>query len=176
MNSNEIYENYLKALNQREELEVKIAKYIERWENNETIFDTKTIEDVVDKGYLRLDELKQIEKDLHNEFIKQSQKEENKKAANTSVQHHLGTRPTDLEITSGLLSSNAKESHLIIQKKSKEELSNEKLQSLNEIKNKVMNKEIPLSLASKLINDINASYEFYEINNENLLNNKGNHK
>lgn len=36
MNRNEIYKEYLKALNERVELETKIEDFVEKWKNGET--------------------------------------------------------------------------------------------------------------------------------------------
>lgn len=176
MTSRDLYQKYLESLNERADLENKINAMIKKWADGETVFDTKIIEDAVEKGNLRLDELRKTEEKLHNDFINQDEKEETKKHADISVQHHLGINPSDLEITSGVLSSDAKESHLIGQKKSQEQLSNEKVQLLNEIRTKVMNKEISLAEASKLTNDVNISYGFYETIPEELSSDNGMHR
>ena len=176
MTSKELYQKYLEALNERADLENKINAIIKKWADGETVLNTKTIEDAVEKGYSRLDELRKIEEKLHNDFINQDDKEETKKHANISVHEHLGINPSNLEIISGILSSNANESHLIGQKKSKEQLENEKVQLLNKIKTKVINKEISLAEASKLTNDVNMAYDFYETVPEELSSNNGMHR
>ncbi|MFV0249652.1 MAG: hypothetical protein ACK5HP_01240 [Bacilli bacterium] len=176
MTRKDLYQKYLEALNKRADLENKINAIINKWADGETVFDTKTIEDAIEKGYSRLDELRKIEEKLHNDFMNQDAKEEIKKDADISVRHHLGINPSNLEITSGVLSSNAKESHLIGQKKSSEQLANEKVQLLNEINTKVMNKEISLAEASKLTNDVNISYGFYETIPEELSSENSMHR
>lgn len=176
MTGKELYQKYLEALNERAELENKINAIIKKWADGETVLNTKTIEDAVEKGYSRLDELRKTVEKLHNDFINQDEKEARKKHADISVQQHLGINPSDLEITSGVLSSNANESHLAVQKKSQEQLANEKIQLLNGIKAKVMNKEISLVEASKLTNDVNIAYGFYETVPEEQSSNNDMHK
>lgn len=161
MNSNEIYKNYLEALRERAELENKIENFIERWKNGDTTISNDTVQQTVDKGYQRLEELRKVEAKLHAEYMQQEQMEESKKNADISVQHNLGVRPTQYETNLGVLSSKASESHLIATEKSPEQIEQEKNQLLNTIKARVQSGEITLSEASKLVNDVNISYGFY---------------
>ena len=57
---------------------------------------------------------------------------------------------------------NINESHLIDQQKTPEQLESERTKLLSTIKSKVMNHEISLAEASKLTNDVNTAYGFYE--------------
>lgn len=161
MNSNELYRNYLAAEKERIELENKIEEYIEKWKNGETVLSSELVQEAVDKGYIRLEELKKIETKLHLEYMQQEQKEENKRRTDISVEHNFGIRPTDINITGGVLSSNASESHLIAETKSPEQLEQEKNQLLANIKSRVQKGELSLAEASKLANDVNNSYGFY---------------
>lgn len=162
MSSKEIYQKYLEALKERFELESKIDVFVQKWADGETTLSTKLIEDAVDKGYARLESLKQTENQLHAEFISQDKKETDKRHADISVQHNLGVLPSQTEISGGVISSKASESHLVGQQKTLEQLEQEKNTLLAQIKNKVMNKEISLADASKLTVDVNTAYGFYE--------------
>lgn len=161
MNSNELYRKYLEAEKERIALENKIEKYIEKWKNGETALSYEVVQDAVDKGYIRLEELKKTEERIHLEFIEQQKREENKRNADISIEHNLGVRPTDINITGGILSSNASESHLIAATKSSAQLEQEKNQLLANIKLKVQSGELSLAEASKLANDVNNSYGYY---------------
>lgn len=161
MNSNELYQKYLEAEKERFELENKIESYVEKWKNGETVLNNQTIQQAMEKGYERLEELKRTEAQLHNEYIQQEQKEEAKRGADISLQHNLGIRPDNMNIVGGVLSSNASESHLIAESKSPEQLELERQQLLANVKLKVQSGEISLADASKLVNDVNTSYEFY---------------
>ncbi|HPF82994.1 MAG TPA: hypothetical protein PLV83_02360 [Bacilli bacterium] len=161
MNSNELYQKYLEAEKERFELENKIESYVEKWKNGETVLSNQTIQQAMEKGYERLEELKRTEAQLHNEYIQQEQKEEAKRGADISLQHNLGIRPDNMNIVGGVLSSNASESHLIAESKSPEQLELERQQLLANVKLKVQSGEISLADASKLVNDVNTSYEFY---------------
>lgn len=161
MNSNEIYRKYLEAEKERIALENKIEEYIEKWKNGETVLSNELVQDAVDKGYIRLEELKKTEERIHLEFIQQEKKEENKQNADISIRHNLGVSPTDINITGGILASKASESHLIADTKSPEQLEQEKNQLLATIKSRVQSGELSLAEASKLANDVNISYEFY---------------
>lgn len=162
MSSRELYQKYLEAEKERFELENKIDVFVQKWANGETTLSTKLVEETVNKGYDRLEDLKQLESQLHTEYMNQDKKEEEKSHADISVRHNLGVMPSQTEITGGVLSSNANESHLVGQQKTPEQLEQEKNYLLSQIKNKVMNKEISLADASKLTADVNNSYGFYE--------------
>ncbi len=58
MNRNEIYENYLKTLSQRANLEQKIADFVERWRHGSIIISDTVVQQTIDKGNERLEELK----------------------------------------------------------------------------------------------------------------------
>ncbi len=149
---------------------------VESWKNRETTLSIAFIQQVVDKGYERLEGLKKVENKLYDEYLVQEKKEQAKRIADISVQHNLGVRPSNIEITNGVISSNANESHLKVQQKTPEQLEMEKIQLLNDIKAKVMNKKISLADASKLANDINIAYGFYNGTSEGMPNNSGMHK
>ena len=67
MFSNELYKKYVEATNQRADLENRINNYIEKWKNGETTFSTDIVEKIIEKGYERLEDLKKIEEELHQE-------------------------------------------------------------------------------------------------------------
>lgn len=95
MTSNEIFEEYSRVLYERFMLKNKIDDFIEKWKNGDTKCSTATIQETLDKGYERLEELSKKEENLYSEYIVQRQKEE----------------ATDKEC--GVLSSDARKSHLI---------------------------------------------------------------
>lgn len=161
MNSNELYQKYLDAEKERFELENKIESYVEKWKNGETVLSNQAIQQAMEKGYERLEELKKTESQLHNEYIQQEQREDEKRGADINLQHNLGIRPDNMNIVGGVLSSNASESHLIAEAKSPEQLEKERQQLLANVKTKVQSGEISLAEASKLVNDVNTSYDFY---------------
>ena len=81
MKSQEIYESYMKAFSERWELEKKIEDLMKRWVQGEITLSSTSIQIAVDKGYERLDNLKQIEEMLHQDYLNQIEKEKAKKAA-----------------------------------------------------------------------------------------------
>ncbi len=161
MDSKEIYKNYLKALGERLELEEKIEKFIERWKNGEINVSTSVIQDATEKNYQRLEDLKKIEKALQESYEKREQMEHDKKSADIGIRQNLGEAPSNIEITGGVLGTDASQSHLIGQTKSVEQLQIEKEQMLNNVKAKVQRGELTLAEASNLVNSINTSYNLY---------------
>lgn len=162
MNRNEIYKEYLKALNERAELESKIEDLVEKWKNGETSLSNELIQQTMEKGYERLEALKKQFESLEASLKLYDQKENDKKMADISVQHHLEERPTNMNIVGGVLSSNANESHLVAEQKSPEQLEQEKNQMLSNIKLKVQSGEISLAEASKLTHDVNTAFGYYD--------------
>lgn len=149
------------AEKERFEFESKIESFVEKWKNGEITFSNQSVQQAMEKGYERLEGLKRIEEQLHNEYIQQEQREEAKRNADISVKHNLGIRPDNMEIVGGVLSSNASESHLIAEEKSSGQLEQERQRLLVTVKLKVQSGEISLVEASKLVSDINTSYDFY---------------
>ncbi|MBR1416658.1 MAG: hypothetical protein IJ572_02450 [Bacilli bacterium] len=105
----------------------------------------------IEKGYERLEELKKIEESFHQDFIQMNSLEEQKKSADTGIRSVLEKSPTDTNIVGGVLSSDTSKSHLIAEKKSDEQMSLEKKQMLEQLKEKVRNGEITLAQASGII-------------------------
>lgn len=167
MSSNELYQKYLEAEKERFELENKIENFVEKWKNGETTISNQSIQQAMEKGYERLESLKKIEEQLHSEYMKQEQREEEKRNSDISVQHNLGVQPSGINIIGGVLSSNASESHLIGESKTPEELEQERQQLLSNVKAKVQSGELSLAEASKLVNDVNTSYDFYSSEEKN---------
>ena len=161
MFSSELYKKYIEVANERYSLENKINDYIEKWKNGETVLSTKSVEQAIEKGYERLEDLKKIEESIHQDFVQMSALEEQKQAADIGIRSTLGQAPTNMSIVDGVISSNASESHLIAEKKSDEQMASEKRQMLSELKEKVRNGEITLAQASELSAKINSSFDFY---------------
>lgn len=166
MNRDELYKRYLQALNERIELESKIEALVERWKNGKTYLSNDSIQQVMEKGYERLDDLKREVKSLEASLNSYDQKATDKKLADISIQQHFGEKPTNINIVGGVLSSNASESHLIAEVKSPEQLEQEKNQMLEDIKIKVQSGEISLAEASKLTRDVNTAFSFYDYHTE----------
>ena len=64
MEKEELYEKYLVALKERLELEKKLGQMINNWVNGDSTLNAVIVEDLLDKGYKRLDELKASEQEL----------------------------------------------------------------------------------------------------------------
>ena len=69
MFSSELYKKYIEVANERYSLENKINDYIEKWKNGETVLSTKSVEQAIEKGYERLEDLKKIEESIHQDFV-----------------------------------------------------------------------------------------------------------
>ena len=158
MTSDKLYQEYNKAFNERASLENKINDFITKWKEGNNTLSTKEIENVVEKGYERLEALKKREEELHEAYQKQEELEKNIQSSSISVEHQLNTRPTKLNITGGGLSSDATKSHLTAEPKTEKELHKDKENLLNKLKEKVIKGEISKETASKLIADINTIY------------------
>lgn len=165
MTSKELYKKYLETLNERHTLENKISAFIEKWKNGEAPLSTKSVEETIDKGYERLENLKQLEQKLYQELISMEKSEKEKRYADISLKSKLGKAPSNITIVDGVLSSNANESHLIAEEKTTEQLEQEKNQMLTSIKLKIQSGELTFAEASKLVNNINTSYGFYDRQN-----------
>ena len=87
--------------------------------------------------------------------------EEQKVSADTTLRTTFWNAPTDMKIVDGVLAPNAKDSHLIAEKKTSEEMALDKQDMLSNLKQKVMNGEISLEQASELSSKINSSFDFY---------------
>ena len=172
MTSTELYNKYNEAFKKRIELENKINEIVEKWKNGETVLSTESVEQALEKGEQRLEELKNFEQQLHDEFMRMTVLEEQKRSADISIASKLGERPTDMVITGGVLAPNASDSHLTAEHKTPEQLNNDKAQLEAVLKEKVKNGEISLNQASKVLNDLTKSYDFYterdEISNKHL--------
>lgn len=157
----ELYKQYLDAAKKRYEQEVKIEIFIEKWKKGEIILSEASVQQAMEKAYERLENFKKKEEQLHNDFMNHELREDEKRSSDIAIQYLLGIQPTDVKIVDGVLSSKAGESRLIAEKKSPEQLESEKQELLTKLKEKVLRGEISLTLASKLTNDINNSYDFY---------------
>ena len=161
MFSKELYDKYIEVMNARVELENKENEVIEKWKNGSIILSTESVEKVIEKGHARLEALRENEKMLHEDFLKMNFLEEQKKSADITLKTTFAQAPTDMKIVDGVIASNAKDSHLVAEKKTTEEMSLDKQEMLNTLKQRVMNGEISLEKASELSAKINSSYDFY---------------
>lgn len=161
MTSKELYDKYNKAFNERIELENSINDYIEKWKNGELVLSTELVEKALEEAEQRLEELKKTEEELHNEFMRLTVLEEQKAKADVSIGYKLGEKPTEMNITGGVLAPNASDSHLTAEYKTPEQLNSDKEHYETVLREKVRNGEISLEQASKVLNDIDKSYGFY---------------
>lgn len=162
MFSKELYDKYIEVMNARIELENKEEEIIEKWKNGSITLSTESVEKVIEKGHARIEALKENEKMLHEDFLKMDLLEEQKKSADITLRTIFDKAPTDMKIVDGVLASNAKDSHLVGEKKTPEEMSTDKQEMLNNLKQRVMNGEISLEQASELSAKINSSFGFYD--------------
>lgn len=157
--------NTLDLLNKYEELTeewmnkyVDLDNYVEQWLNGEIQITSDEIQQFVDKENEQIEQLKIAAAGILQDYSKIIKEEVMRKSAKISVKHHFSISPDEVIITGGVLSSNANESHLVGREKNEEELECERSQLLNNIKLKVMTKEITLAEASKLVQDVNIAY------------------
>lgn len=160
MTKEELLKNYQRATEEADLIDRELTSLLNDWSILRQTHSDETIQSKVDiliteveskrkeaaSYYARYAELQKLEKD----------KQEN---ALNNVVETFNTNPNEITITDGVLSSNANESHLIGTKKTNEELEEEKQALLNNLSKKVMNKEISLAEASKLVSDINTVYD-----------------
>ena len=73
MTKEEINEKYNIALNERINLEKEIGKMVDDWVNGDPTLNVIIVEDLLDKGYQRLDELKAIEQELLSLYNEQDE-------------------------------------------------------------------------------------------------------
>ena len=73
MEKEELYEKYLVALKERLILEKKLGEMINKWVNGDPTLNAIVVEDLLDKGYQRLDELKAIEQELLSLYNEQDE-------------------------------------------------------------------------------------------------------
>ena len=64
MTKEEINDKYTKALYERISLEKEIGNMINNWANGDSSLNALIVDDLLNRGYKRLEELKQIEKEL----------------------------------------------------------------------------------------------------------------
>ena len=161
MFSKELYDKYIKTMNDRIELENKENEIIEKWKNGSITLSTESVEKIIEKSHERLENLKESEKALHEDFLKMLILEEQKVSNDTALRTTFGQASSDMKIIDGVLASNAKDSHLVAEKKIYEEMDLDKQDMLSTLKQRVMNGEISLEQASELSSKINSSFDFY---------------
>lgn len=144
--------------------EVKLEAYVQRWLDGDSALSNESIQQLVDTVTQQIEELKSAAKQTIDEYTRLSKEEMLQKeglvSAKRTVKSQFGVSPDEMVITSGVLSSNASESHLIGRNKTPEELEADRQYALAEIRTRVANKEISLAEASKLKNDVNLTYGY----------------
>lgn len=158
MSSLDLLNKYAELTEAWMDKQAKLDNYVQQWLDGMTQMSAEGVQQLVDNATQQIEQLKVFANQAQTEYLRITQEEVMKKNAVRSVKHNLGTSPDELVITGGLLSSNAKNSHLTARQKTLEELELERSQLLANIKSKVMSKEITLSEASKLAQDVNVAY------------------
>lgn len=162
MSSKELYNKYMEKMNARAELEDKIEQLVEAWENGKILLSTKSIESAVEKGYERLEKLKKEERELHEEYEMQVKLEKKKSENERRIEHYLGERPTNFKDTSKAVRAEDGKMILVVERKSHEELDEDRNNLLSILKDKAKKGEIALSVASTLFEDIKFLYNSYD--------------
>lgn len=160
MTRNEILIKLSEIRIQRIEKESKLEAYIQKWLEGESTLSSASIEQLIETTNQQIELMKEQEERLEHEYKKQIYQEELLRQAKQTVHYQLNTSPDELITIGGTLSTSANQSHLVARPKTREELEKERINLLNSIKNKVLNKEISLNEASKLSNEINIAYGY----------------
>ncbi len=147
--------------------QAKLDNYVQRWLDGEVQMSSEGVQQLIDSATQQIEQLKAQATQFQSEYMRITQEETMRKNAVISVRHNFGVSPDEIIITDGVLSSNANESHLDGRSKSPEELEDERTQLLARVREKTMKKEISLSEASRLANDINIAYGKSSYNQEN---------
>ena len=143
MTSNELYQKYIRILSERTNLESKINDLDERSKKKETFISDKEIKKTIEAGKNRLKFLLEEEQKAYDQYKRQEELEQKEKSATISIEHNLGTMPTKLTITDGVISSDAKETYLNAIPKTDEELKKDKeALSFKSSKTKSLNRPI----------------------------------
>ena len=138
--------------------QAKLDRYVERWLKGEVQMSSDQIQQLMDSTNEQIEQLKAAADQAQSNYVRAINEEAMRRNAVSSVRNRFGVSPNEVIITGGVLSSNASESHLIGREKSEEELQQEREKLLNDIKLKVMQKEITLAEASKMSQDVNIAY------------------
>jgi hypothetical protein len=170
MNKNECLNKYCELIETANQKEAKLEVFVQDWLGGNSALSSESMEQTItnvnDQIAKLRSEAKYYEMEL-NRISKEEQLEqehlESIESAKIRLRDMLGVDTSDVVITDGVLSSNASESHLIVREKTKEEIELEKQKALATIREKVAKKEITLSQASQLKNDLENSFG---INNE----------
>lgn len=162
MNKDDFLKKYDELTMAYQDKEAKLEVEVQKWLNGSSSLSDTSMEQLIETVNNQVEELKTLASRVMDEYLRISKEEMELKegllSAKTAVKTFLDTSLDEMVITDGVLSSNASESHLVGREKTLEEKEKDKQAALAEIRNKVANKEITLSEASKLKNDVELIY------------------
>ena len=159
MDTHDLMEEYYNTWNEYSDEKAKLDSLIQQWLNNELDISADEIQKTIDAKNNEIDELKSLADTYLSEYKKITEEKAKRKHAIYTVRNTFGVSPEALIITGGTLSDNKDESHLEGRVKTTEELELEKKNILNELKTKIMAKELTLAEASNIKNKIEIAYK-----------------
>ncbi|MDD6224102.1 MAG: hypothetical protein PUB18_03785 [bacterium] len=170
MNKYEYWNKCCELLEQANEKEAKLEAYVQKWLSGEGVLSSETMEQTIITVNDQISQIRSEAEKFKLEFDRLSKEEklqqeqlESSKTTGMRLRYQLGVDTDKMVITGGVLSSNASESHLIGRDKTAEELEIDKQVALTTLRERVAKKEVSLSEASQLKNDIE---NYYGKNNE----------
>lgn len=165
MNKYEYWNKSCELLEQANEKEAKLEAYVQNWLSGASGLSSDVLEENIIKANDQISQLRSEAEKLKLEFDRLSKEEklqqeqlESSKTIGMRLRYQLGINTDKMVITSGVLSSNASESHLIGRDKTAEELEIDKQVALTTLRERIAKKEISLAEASQLKNDIENYY------------------
>ena len=161
MSSSELYNKLCETSEMTFSLQNRLDEYIEKYQKGELVLSDAQVEQIIEKSEKRIADLLDLVTNIRKDMNEMYRLEKKKAADDNVLRSRMGEAPTNLKEIGAVISSNADESHLIMEKKSAEQLENEKFQMLSDLREKVKNGEISLAEASNLNSRINSSYNFY---------------
>lgn len=163
-------DKYCDLLDQANEKEAKLEAFVQNWLDGKGVLSSENMENTIMKVNDQISQMRAEAEKYKMEFDRISKEEklkqeqlESSKSAQMRLRYQLGVETDKTIITDGVLSSNASESHLIGREKTPEEIELDKQIALSTLREKIAKKEITLSQASQLKNDIS---NYYVTNNE----------
>lgn len=146
------------------EKEAQLESFVQKWLNEESNMSNKSMELLIDNTNVLIDKMKKEADSTikqYNQIVEEEQlRKEQLESSKMIIKNQFGFSPDEIIITGGVLSSNANESHLIGRSKTNEELEAEKQAALAEIRHRTSTKQISLSEASQLKNQVNTAYNY----------------
>ena len=166
MSSSELYNKLCETNEMMFSLQHRLDEYIEKYQKGELALSDAQAEQIIEKSKKRISDLLELVTNIRKDMYTMDRLEKKKAADDSVLRTRMGEAPTNLNEIGAVISSNAEESHLIMEKKSAEELENDKMEMLKKLREKVRNNEMSLTEASNINSRINSSYNFYNQEDE----------